>query len=135
MKAHVYLLFNGNCEAAFRAYADVLNGRIATLAKFSEMPGDPVPPEYRDRIMHAHLIAGDAELLGSDCPPGLFQPSLGFAVSITVDSVAEADRIFAALSDGASITMPIAATFWSPRFGMLTDRFGIPWMIGCAPAA
>jgi PhnB protein len=92
-----------------------------------------VPAEWRKKIMHACLTIGDESLMASDSPPGHQEDAVkGFSVSINVDKPAEADRIFAALAEGGTTRMPIQETFWAQRFGMLVDRFGIPWMINCA---
>jgi PhnB protein len=88
----------------------------------------------RDQIIHARLEFGDRTIFGCDVPPERYQAPQGFNVLVVVGTPAEADRLFGPLSDNGAIVMPIAATFWSPRFGMCTDRFGIPWMINCEPA-
>ena len=130
-----YLLFDGQCEEAFKFYAEVLGGKIDAIMPFEGSPVEStVPAEYKKRVLHAHLTAGKSVLMGSDCPPGHFQKPQGFSVSVQVKDVAEADRVFNALADKGNITMPIQKTFWSPRFGMLVDRFGIPWMVNCAGA-
>jgi PhnB protein len=90
-----------------------------------------MPPEMRDKVMHVSLEAKGATLMGSDAPPDRFKPAQGFAVSVNVDTADEAERIFAALSEGATVGMPIQETFWATRFGMLVDRFGTPWMVNC----
>jgi PhnB protein len=125
-----YLHFNGQCEEAFQLYAKVLGGKIAALFTHGGTPvASQVPAEWHSKVMHAHLAFGDQAILGTDVPPSMYQKPTGFSVSVSVKDPAEAERIFTALSDGATITMAIQQTFWSPRFGMLTDRFGIPWMI------
>ncbi|PZQ09773.1 MAG: VOC family protein [Rhodanobacter denitrificans] len=132
MQLNAYLNFDGRCAEAFALYARVLNGKLDLV---QATPGSPmaehVPPDWGDRVLHVCLTAGDAVLMGSDCPPGQFQPAQGMQVNIGVDDVAEAERIFGALSDGATILMPLAETFWAQRFGMLVDRFGTPWMVNC----
>jgi PhnB protein len=132
MQLNPYLVFNGQCEEAFKFYEKVLGGKITGLMTHGNSPmASQVAPEWRDKIMHAHMTVGDYVLMGSDAPPQHFQKPQGFSVSIVVKTTEEAERIFAALSEKASILMPLQQTFWSPRFGMLTDRFGIPWMINC----
>ena len=132
MKLNTYLTFNGQCEEAFKFYEQVLGGKIVAMFPNSGTPvAEHVPPEWQSKIMHATLKTGDSLLMGSDAPPDRVKKADGFAVSIAVDQVAEAERIFAALSEGAKIGMPIQQTFWAERFGMLTDRFGIPWMVNC----
>jgi PhnB protein len=133
-----YLLFDGQCEEAFKFYAQVLGGKIEGMMTFEGSPAAaqvPAGAEWGKRILHARLTAGKSALMGSDCPPGRYEQPKGFSVSIAVKDVAEADRVFEALAEKGSITMPIQKTFWSPRFGMLVDRFGIPWMVNCEGAA
>lgn len=134
MQVNPYLLFNGQCQAAFEHYAQLLGGQILSMIKHSETPAkDHVPAHWQEMIIHAKLAVGDKVLMGSDAPPGRFDQPQGFSVNIGANSVAEAERIFAGLSEGASITMPMTQTFWAERFGMLVDRFGIPWMINYQP--
>ena len=135
-----YLNFNGNCAEAFAFYADLFKGTIVHQSSFGEMPpdpqGPPIPPEGRDHIMHVHLQVGEQALMGSDALPGAsdacaggYARPQGLWVSIGVDSMAEGHRIFDALADGGQVAMPFGRTFWSPGFGMVTDRFGTPWMV------
>ena len=132
MQMNPYLLFSGNCESAFKFYEKCLNGKIVAMIRHGETPvAEHTPAAWRDKIIHARLTAGDQVLMGSDAPPEQYEPAKGFSVTVSVDQPAEADRIFEALSEGGSVRMPIQKTFWALRFGMLTDRFGIPWMINC----
>ena len=132
MHVDPYLNFNGQCAEAFRFYERVLGGKIEGMMTHGESPmADQVPPGWRDRVMHARLVAGDAVLMGSDSPPEHYEKPQGISVSLNVDDPAVADRIFHALADNGSVSMPIQQTFWAARFGMLVDRFGIPWMINC----
>jgi|SRR5690554_1785204 len=129
MKIQPYLNFDGDCAEALRHYADVLGGELH-ITTFGESPGgDQMPESERDRVMHARLSVGDQVLMASDAPRGRYQKPAGSYVSIMLDDAAEARRIFDALRDGAEIQMPFEATFWSPGFGMLTDRWGTPWMV------
>jgi PhnB protein len=132
MKLNVYLSFNGDCAAAFKFYEKALGGKVTFLQSFAESPmkGD-VPAEWGNKVMHATLEVGEVALMGSDAPPDRYEKPQGFFVSISVATPEEADRIFHALEDGATVQMPIQKTFWSVRFGMLTDRFGIPWGVNC----
>jgi PhnB protein len=131
-----YLNFNGDCEAAFRFYERVLGGKIEAMTTHGESPiADQVPQAWHQRILHARLVVGDAVLMASDSPPEHYEKPSGLFVSIGVDDPAEADRIFYALAENGTVTMPIEKTFWAARFGMLVDRFGIPWMINCDGAA
>ena len=130
-----YLNFNGQCEEAFKFYAQALGGKIEMMMTHEESPmADQAPPELAKKIMHARLVAGGAVLMGADCPHDHYQPPRGFCVSLAVEDPKDAERLFAALSAGGKIQMPIQQTFWSPKFGMFTDRFGIPWMVNCTAA-
>jgi PhnB protein len=132
MKVNPYLSFNGNCAAAFRFYQKALGGTIPMTMTYGESPMcDQTPAEFRDKVMHTRLIAGDAVLMGSDAPPDRYQKTQGTTVALGVDSAEEAERIFHALAENGTVTMPISETFWAVRFGMLTDQFGTPWMINC----
>ena len=129
MKINAYLNFDGNCAEAFRFYAEVLGGKIGFLQTFAESPmAEQAPPEMRDRVLHVRLDVGDQMLLGSDAMAGRYQKPQGFAVSLIV-SATEAARIFPALADGGTVQMPLQQTFWAAAFGMVTDRFGTPWIV------
>jgi len=132
MKMESYLFFDGKCKEAFEFYASVLGGKIVAMLPHAETPAEAaVPPEWRDKIMYARLEVEGQALLASDVPPQQSGRMQGFHLSLSVKTAEEAERIFAALSEGGKISMPLGETFWSPRFGMLTDRFGTPWMINC----
>jgi PhnB protein len=130
-----YLTFNGQCEAAFQFYARCLGGKIETMMPHAGTPAEQhVPGEWRDKIMHARLTANGSTLMGSDAPPDRYQQPKGITVSLQVKEPAEAERVFQALSENGKVTMPIQQTFWSVRFGTLTDQFGVPWMVNCDQA-
>lgn len=131
MKVETYLLFPGSCREAFEFYQRVLGGTMVTMMPHAGSPAEGgVPEEWKEKILHARLELGDQALMASDAPLGHQEKAGGFSVSLTIDTAAEAERIFAALSEGAQqITMPMGKTFWAKRFGMFTDRFGIPWMV------
>ncbi|MBS0194703.1 MAG: VOC family protein [Proteobacteria bacterium] len=132
MKLVAYLTFDGQCAEAFRFYERALGGRIAMLSTFADSPmAAQMPPDAQGRIIHVRLEVGDALLMGSDCQPGSDCKAGGFSVSVQARSVEEAERCFHALAEGGTVTMAIDQTFWSARFGMLVDRFGIPWMVNC----
>jgi PhnB protein len=134
MRINPYLSFNGDCAAAFEFYARCLGGKIAMMLTFAQSPmAEQTPANWRDKIMHARLEIGDQVLMGSDAPPDRYVPMKGVMVSLSVAEPAEAERIFHALAEKGSVQMPIQQTFWSPRFGMVTDRFGTPWMVNCEP--
>ena len=117
---------------AFRFYEKVLKGRITDLITHAETPAaEHVAPEFRDKIIHARLVAGDAILMGGDMPTPDPAHRKGFSVNIQLKDEAEGERIFKALSDGGSVAMPFEKTFWAAKFGMVTDRYGTPWMVNC----
>jgi PhnB protein len=127
-----YIFFKGQCEEAFKFYADVLVGKIEAMIPHEGSPAESgVPAEWRKKIMHARLRVGDFTLMASDTPPNPAEPMSGFMVSLGVDDPKEADRIFQALCEGGTVKMPIQETFWATRFGMLADKFGTPWMVNC----
>ena len=130
-----YLYFDGQCEEAFKLYETILGGRIVMMLKYSDAPSDqPVSGSTENRIMHARILAGGRFLMGSDTPTGRYQKPQGFSVSLSVGTPEEAERIFAGLSEGGSVFSPLVETFFAHRFGMLHDRFGIPWLINCEKA-
>ncbi|MBD1865664.1 MULTISPECIES: VOC family protein [Trichocoleus] len=132
MQLNSYLMFDGNCEAAFKLYEQCLGGKITMMMTHKEAPSaDNVSLEWHDKIMHACLELKDRLLMGSDCPPGYFEPPQGFYVQVSVPDPDEAERIFYALAENGKVKMAIAQTFWSARFGMLIDQFGTPWMVNC----
>ena len=132
MQLNPYLLFNGQCEAAFKFYAQLLGGKIIAMMTHAGTPAEnQVPPEWREKIIHARMVIGDQLLMGSDAPPGHFNQPQGFSVSLMVDNAEDAERIFHTLAESGTVKMPLQKTFWAIRFGMLVDRFGIPWMINC----
>ena len=122
-----YLTFNGNCREAMNFYAEALGGEVSLLT-YTEMPD--APAEGGDRVMHARLTGGSAVLLGSDMPVGrMVQAGENFQLSVECEALEEEERIFQALSAGGTITMPLQDTFWGSHFGMLTDKFGVRWML------
>lgn len=136
MQFNAYLNFSGNCEEAFKFYAQCFNGKIEAMIPHEGTPAAAhVPPEWRSKILHARLLIGDAVLMGSDAPPQHYRQPAGFSVNIGVNSVAEAERLFHSLAENGKVQMPLQETFWAARFGMLVDRFGIPWMINCEQTA
>ena len=126
---NAYLIFNGNCREAMTFYQKCLDADLH-MFPFSEMPGDKVPPEAKDRVMHARLTKGPAVLMASDNMPGMpFHQGDNFSVSLDCESVQEIEKLFSALSEKGKVTMPVQETFWASRFGMFTDQFGINWML------
>lgn len=133
---NIYLTFNGNCEEAFTFYQSVFGGEIPYMGRFGEMPADSghtLAPEEANKIMHVSLpISKETMLMGSDTAGewgSKFSAGNNFSISISTDSKEEADRLFAGLSAGGQVTMPMNSTFWGDYFGMFTDKFGIGWMI------
>ena len=128
-----HLCFDGQCEAAFRAYHRILGGAIVTMLKYGESPmATRVDPRWHDRIMHATLQLGELELTGVDVFSPDYRRPQGFFVTLTVSEHAKAKQIFGSLSEGGDIRLPFQTTFWSAGFGV--DRFGVPWEINCAHA-
>ena len=128
-----YLNFNGNCREALDHYQQVLGAKLVFQHTWAESPmADQAPAGRGDAIMHATLQFADGSLLmASDCPPEYFKPMQGFSLSVNAAHVEEAERLFAGLSEGGQVTMPLERTFWAERFGMCTDRFGVAWMVNC----
>ena len=127
-----YLVFNGQSEAAFKFYAECLGGKIEAMMPHRGTPVEQhVSSEWQDKILHARLKTVDGVLMGSDAPPGRYEEPKGFSVSLQVKDPADAERIFRALAEKGTVRMPLEKTFWAQRFGMLVDRFGIPWMVNC----
>lgn len=129
MKMTPYLHFKGQCREAFELYAKIFNGTINAMIPYEESPEEKTQPEWRDQVLHAHLSIGNLELMASDAPAEYYAKPQGVYVAITVDDVSEAERIYNALSEAATIQMPFEETFWAERYAMFIDRFGTPWMI------
>lgn len=133
MRLNSYLMFNGQCEEAFTFYAKCLGGKIEAMMQVAGSPAEAhMPPEFRDKILHACLSVGDNRLMASDAPSDRYEKAQGTYVSIEVGDPLEAERIFSELSEGGTIRMAFGKTFWAERFGMVIDRFGTPWMVNCA---
>lgn len=136
MQVQPYLFFEGRCQEALEFYRRALGAEVTALMRYKGSP-DPgmVQPGSEDKVMHASFRVGETTLLASDGRCGGHPSFQGFALSLTVANEAEADRLFAALVDGGQVIMPLMTTFFSPRFGMTTDRFGVSWMVYVAPPA
>ena len=131
MNMSVHLNFNGNCKDAFALYQKVFGVKSQMFMTYGEAPaGAPVPPDWKDKVMHTSIPMGAGMLMGCDAPSDRSKPIAGFQVSVGSSDQAEVKRIFDALQDGGSIQMPLQKTFWSPLFGMCTDKFGVGWMVG-----
>ena len=137
MHIEPYLFFNGRCEEAVEFYKKALGAEVIMLMRFKESPEPPqpgmVPAGSENKIMHASFHVGDTMVMASDGHCTGKTDFQGFSLSLTVANEAEAERKFAALADGGQVQMPLAKTFWSPRFGMVADRFGVGWMVTVMP--
>lgn len=132
MQLNPYLSFNGQCEEAFKFYEQCLGGKIGVILTYGSSPmAEQTPSEWHDKIMHVRLAVGDQILMGSDSPPEYYEETKGMSVSLNTSDTAEAERVFQALSEHGTVRMALQETFWAARFGMLVDRFGIPWMVNC----
>jgi PhnB protein len=130
MRLNTFLNFGGNCEEAFKFYEQHLGGKITMLMRRAEQPNQPITwPGWEKSTQYACMDLGETQLMGSDVPPDRFQPMRSVYLSLTVDSSAEAERIWALLSEGGQTFMPMEETFFATRFGQLRDRFGTSWMI------
>ena len=131
-----YLTFKGECEAAFKFYEKCLGGKIEGVFTFGQSPmAGQVPEDWENKLMHARMNIDGMILMGSDAPPERYQAPQGISISLSVKDVAAAERVFQELAQGGNVQMPIQKTFWSARFGMMVDQFGIPWMVNCEQAA
>ncbi|WP_430398070.1 VOC family protein [Ferrovibrio sp.] len=132
MQTNPYLSFNGDCREAMTLYAEVLGGEVQAMIAIGDTPmAADTPKERHHRIVHASVSVGGSILMAGDVPGEMYQPPVGITINIGLQTVAEAERVFKALSAGGSVQMELTETFWADRFGMFTDRFGTPWMINC----
>lgn len=127
MRLDIYVNYRGTCEQAFRYYEQHLGGRIAGINRHGEQPNPNIPADWKDKVLHAHLEIGSTALLGADVPTA--EPMRSAYLTLTIDSEPEAERIYAALADGAELFMPLQHTHFANRFAMLRDRFGTSWML------
>src|SRR5215217_2988028 len=133
MQVQPYLFFEGRCEEALGFYREALGAEVTALMRFRECPDPPPPgtmaPGSEDKVMHAAFQIGDTTVMASDGRCSGQARFGGVSLSLSVPDEATADRLFAALAEGGQVQMPIGKTFFSPRFGMVADRFGVPWMV------
>jgi PhnB protein len=130
MKLHTYLNYGGNCKQAFEFYQEHLGGKITMMMTHADQPGpNQTPTEWKDAILYARMTIGETEIMANDVPPERFQPMRSVYLSLSVDSIDEAERVHALLADGGEIFMPMQETFFAHRFSMLRDKFGTSWMI------
>ncbi len=138
MHLSVHLNFDGNCEEAFDFYKSVFGAKNAFTMKYGEAPeGMPIEPGWKDKVLHTSLPMGDGMLMGCDAPRDRSTPIGGFQIALSSPDEAEVKRIYEALKVGGSVQMAMGPTFWSPMFGMCTDKFGVGWMVsvpGAPPA-
>ena len=132
MQMNPYLSFKGECEAAFKFYEHCLGGQLGAIFRYAGTPlADQVPADWSDKVMHGSLKVGDQVLMGGDVAPGRYEEPKGFSMSLHIKSTADGERIFHELARDGRVVLPLEKTFWAARFGMLVDRFGIPWLINC----
>jgi PhnB protein len=132
LEVAAYLSFKGDCEAAFKCYEEVLGAKLGLFFRYADSPmADVVPEGWETKVMHGSVRIDGKLLEGADVPPERYERPQGFSLSLNVKSVEDAERVFESLRSGGEVRYPIAKTFWSERFGMVIDRFGIPWMINC----
>ena len=131
MQVQCYLFFKGNCEQAVAFYVQALGARVEHLSRFRDspepLPDGMVPAGWDDKVMHVSLKIGDSVVMACDSPEG--GSFRGVQLSVNLRDMAQAQAVFDALADGGQVTMPLGKTFWSEGFGMLSDRFGVPWMV------
>ena len=139
MQLQSYLFFDGRCEEALEFYKSTLGAKVDMLMRFKDSPEPPkpgmCPPGSDDKVMHAAFRIGDTVVMASDGMAGGKPEFKGFSLSVDAASEAEADKLFAALGKGGKVQMPLGKTFFSPRFGMVADRFGVSWMVIVLPKA
>ena len=132
MQIYPYLSFNGQCEAAFKFYEECLGAQLGPIFRYAGSPmADQVPADWQDKVMHASLTVGEQVLMGGDVAPDRYEKPKGISLSLQMKSTTKAERIFQLLAKDGTVVMPLEKTFWAARFGMLVDRFGIPWLINC----
>jgi PhnB protein len=132
LSPRISLSFNGQCEAAFKFYERHLGAKTQFVLRWRDSPmADQAPPDWGDKILHGRIRVGDSEVVGDDAVPQQYERPNGFAILLTMDDPAEAERIFNGLAENGKVQMPIQKTFWALRFGVVADQFGIPWAINC----
>lgn len=132
MEMTAYLSFCGDCEAAFKFYEECLDGKLGGIFRYAGTPlADQVPADWQDKVMHSTLAIGGQVLMGGDVAPDRYEKPKGFSLSLQMHDTTQAERVFQLLAKDGTVLMPLEKTFWAARFGMLVDRFGIPWMINC----
>lgn len=132
MQMNPHLSFNGDCEAAFKFYERCLGAELGPIFRYAGSPmADQVPSDWSEKVMHGSVTVGGQILMGADIVPQYYEAPKGFSLSLQIESPTEAETIFAGLVQDGRIVLPLEKTFWAKRFGMVVDRFGIPWQINC----
>lgn len=139
MQLNPYVMFNGNCEEAFKFYERSLGGKIEAMMMHAGTPAaEQVPAEWQHKVLHARMSLNGQVIMASDAPPGRQSSNGGFFLSLGFTDTSEAERVFNTLAENGLVHMPLQQTFWAERFGMVNDQFGVPWMVNCGeppPAA
>ena len=136
MQLNAYLSFKGQCEEAFAFYAQCLGGKVGDIFRYGGSPmADQVPADWQNKIMHGSMTLNGQVVMGADMVAAQYEAPKGFSLSLHPKNVADAERVFHALAAGGQVTVPLEKTFWAARFGMVVDRFGIPWMVNCEGTA
>ena len=132
MQMNAYLSFRGDCEAAFNFYAACLGGTVGQLFRYAGSPmAHDVSADWQNKIMHGSVTVGSQVFMGGDVAPERYESPKGISLSLHLDDVVEAERIFQELARDGRIILPLEKTFWAARFGMVIDRFGMPWLVNC----
>lgn len=136
MQISPYLSFKGDCEEAFKFYEQHLGAKIEAVFLYGDSPmANTVPADWQDKVMHGSIRIGEQVLMGADMAGESYQAPQGVSLSLHMKTAGESEALFPALADGGQVLVPPQKTFWAERFGMLIDRFGIPWMLNCEMAA
>jgi PhnB protein len=127
MRLDIYVNYRGRCEEAFRFYEQHLGGKVSQLVRHADVPNPNIPPDWKDKILHAHIVIGGTTLMGADIPTA--EPMRSAYLTLTLDTEADAERVYGVLTDGGEIFMKMEKTHFANRFAMLRDRFGASWML------
>jgi PhnB protein len=132
MTMNPYLSFKGDCEAAFKYYEQHLGGEMGAIFRYGGTPlSGSVPEDWPDKVMHGSITIGGQTLQAADVSAAQYETPQGFSLTLQIKSTADAERMFKALADGGQVRTPLEQTFWAERFGVVTDRFGVPWIVNC----
>jgi PhnB protein len=132
MQMNAYLSFRGECEAAFKFYEECLDGKLGEIFRYAGTPlADQVPADWQNKVMHSSVAIGETVLMGGDVAPDRYKKPQGFSLSLHIKTTTQTERIFQLLATDGTVVVPLEKTFWAARFGMVVDRFGIPWLLNC----